>query len=36
LEDHSKRREEIARMISGSTITEEARAAADKLLEKTA
>ncbi len=33
LEDAQKRREEIARMLAGATITEEARAAANKLLE---
>ena len=33
LPDMDKRREEIARMLSGATITEEARAAANKLLE---
>lgn len=33
LEDAQNRREEIARMLAGATITEEARAAANKLLE---
>lgn len=33
LNDNDERREEIARMLAGATITEEARAAADKLLE---
>jgi DNA repair protein RecN (Recombination protein N) len=33
--DMAQRREEIARMLAGSTITEEARAAASKLLEST-
>ncbi len=33
LEDPQSRREEIARMLAGATITEEARAAANKLLE---
>ncbi|MBL4804444.1 MAG: DNA repair protein RecN [Alphaproteobacteria bacterium] len=33
LEDPQARREEIARMLAGATITEEARAAANKLLE---
>lgn len=33
LETGDERREEIARMLSGATITQEARAAADKLLE---
>ncbi len=33
LNDRIQRREEIARMLAGATITEEARAAADKLLE---
>lgn len=36
LESNQKRREEIARMLAGATITEEARAAADKLLESKA
>ena len=36
LGDHEQRREEIARMLSGAEITIEARAAADKLLEKAA
>jgi DNA repair protein RecN (Recombination protein N) len=30
--DHRTRREEIARMLAGSTVTEAARAAADSLL----
>lgn len=33
LESQSERREEIARMLSGAKVTQEARAAADKLLE---
>ena len=33
LEKHDDRREEIARMLAGETITDESRAAADKLLE---
>jgi DNA repair protein RecN (Recombination protein N) len=33
LQPGQQRREEIARMLAGATITEEARAAADKLLE---
>jgi len=33
LSEHTKRREEIARMISGANVTEEARAAADKLMD---
>ena len=33
LDDDPDRREEIARMLSGASVTEEARAAADKLLE---
>ena len=36
LEPGQQRREEIARMLSGAEITIEARAAADKLLEKAA
>jgi DNA repair protein RecN (Recombination protein N) len=36
LDELYERREEIARMISGESISEEARAAADKLLERTA
>jgi DNA repair protein RecN (Recombination protein N) len=36
LNETDKRREEIARMLSGATITSEARAAADKLLESAA
>ena len=36
LESEEQRREEIARMLAGATITEEARAAADKLLESAA
>jgi DNA repair protein RecN (Recombination protein N) len=34
--DRDSRREEIARMLAGATITEEARAAADRLIGKTA
>jgi DNA repair protein RecN (Recombination protein N) len=30
---HAERREEIARMLSGATITDEARAQADRLIE---
>jgi DNA repair protein RecN (Recombination protein N) len=33
--DQRERREEIARMLAGATITDEARAAADKLLAET-
>ena len=33
LSAHEERREEIARMLAGAEITEEARAAANKLLE---
>ncbi len=36
LPEFNDRREEIARMLAGASITEEARAAADKLLEKAA
>ena len=36
LEQDAKRREEIARMLAGASITNEARAAADKLLENAA
>ncbi len=36
LEDTGLRREEIARMLAGATVTEEARAAAEKLLESAA
>jgi DNA repair protein RecN (Recombination protein N) len=35
LEEMDARREEVARMLSGSSITKEARAAADRLLDKT-
>ena len=31
--DEAERREEIARMLSGATVTDEARAQADRLLE---
>jgi DNA repair protein RecN (Recombination protein N) len=35
LEEMDMRREEVARMLSGASVTKEARAAAEKLLEKT-